>query len=118
MWWTRGERLTLAILGVAGLIGLGLLCWQRRHPPLTVVDVPQSTQATWDRALDAARRVDVNTATVAELERLPGIGPGLARRIADDRLAHGPFHSVEDLGRVAGLGPKTVAALTDYVTAQ
>ena len=100
-------------------MGLGVLLWQRRMPPLSVADAVAPVQRVdWDQALAAARRVDVNTATVAELERLPGIGPGLAERIAEDRAAHGPFHSMEDLERVPGIGPKIAALLTDYLTTQ
>jgi len=51
--------------------------------------------------------VDVNTAALAELESLPGIGPVLARRIAAAR----PFARVDDLRRVPGLGPVRLARL-------
>jgi len=60
--------------------------------------------------------VDVNLATAAELEALPGIGPGLAARIVADRARAGPFGSVEALDRVRGIGPATVARLRDLVT--
>lgn len=51
--------------------------------------------------------VDLNSAPLAELESLPGIGPVLARRIAASR----PFHGVDDLRRVDGIGPTRLAAL-------
>lgn len=50
--------------------------------------------------------VNVNTATAAELERLPGIGPVLARRIVEHREASGLFRRLEDLREVKGIGPK------------
>jgi len=60
-------------------------------------------------------RIDVNRADEAALQRLPGIGPALARRIVEAR-AERPFRSVGDLGRVPGIGPATLARLGDLVT--
>ncbi len=55
--------------------------------------------------------VDLNTADVASLDTLPGIGPATAARIVADREANGPFRSVQDLTRVSGIGEKKVAQL-------
>ena len=60
--------------------------------------------------------VNVNTATAAELESLPGVGPATAAAIVDDRTRNGPFASVDDLERVPGIGPAKLAALRDQVT--
>lgn len=60
--------------------------------------------------------LDLNKATAAELEKLPGIGPVLAARIVSWREAHGPFQSVEDLLAVPGIGPKVLEGLRDKVT--
>lgn len=60
--------------------------------------------------------VNVNTASQAELEQLPGIGPGRAQAIVEERTAHGPFRSLEDLGRVKGIGAKTLAELKKEVS--
>lgn len=68
---------------------------------------------------DASRpplRVDVNAATVDELERLPRVGPALARRIVEWRERHGPFQSTADLRHVRGIGPSTVRLLDSLVT--
>jgi len=59
--------------------------------------------------------VNINTATAAELETLPHIGPGLARQIVDYREAYGPFQSVEDLLNVPGIGPSTLEELREWV---
>jgi competence protein ComEA len=56
-------------------------------------------------------RLDLNTASAAELQRLPGIGPVGARRIVAERERGGPFRSPGDLTRVAGFGPSRVRGL-------
>ena len=60
--------------------------------------------------------VDVDRATAAELERLPGIGPALARRIVEEREKGGPFGSAEALERVRGIGPRLAERLRERVT--
>ena len=60
-------------------------------------------------------RIDLNRATQAELELLPGIGPSLAQRILDYRAEHGAFKRIEDLDEVKGIGPKTLEKLRPLV---
>lgn len=59
--------------------------------------------------------IDLNRASAAELETLPGIGPGLAARIVASRQER-PFVSLEDLQRVSGIGPSKASALQGLVT--
>jgi competence protein ComEA len=61
-------------------------------------------------------RVNLNTATAADLETLPGIGPALAERILTFRQQHGGFRRVEQLLDVPGIGPKKFEELRDLVT--
>jgi competence protein ComEA len=60
---------------------------------------------------EADRPLDLNAATAAELERLPGIGPATASAIVEYRRQHGRFRSVEQLLEVRGIGPAKLAAL-------
>ena len=60
--------------------------------------------------------MDVNAATTQELERLPRVGPALAKRIVEWRERHGPFSNLEDLRHVRGIGPSTVRLLDSLVT--
>ena len=64
----------------------------------------------------AAGQVNLNAASAAELEELPGVGPVLAQRIIDWRTEHGRFASVDELGEVSGIGEKIFAALQPKVT--
>ncbi len=68
-------------------------------------------------AADAAPAgvVNINTASSAELERLPGVGPSVAQRIVDHREKNGAFKGSEDLMLVRGIGQKTFDRIKPYV---
>lgn len=59
--------------------------------------------------------LDLNTATLEQLEALPGIGPVTAQKILDYRQQHGAFHSVDELQGVPGIGPSHIAQLKGLV---
>ena len=59
--------------------------------------------------------LDLNTATVAQLDELDGIGPATAQQIVDYREAHGGFGSVEELDQVPGIGETRLAAIREKV---
>jgi competence protein ComEA len=60
-------------------------------------------------------RVHLNTATLEDLDSLPGIGPITAQKILDYRAEHGAFSSVDELDAVSGIGPATLAELRELV---
>jgi competence protein ComEA len=64
----------------------------------------------------AAGKPSLATATLEELDALPGVGPITAQKILDYRSAHGPFRSVDDLDAVPGIGPARIEQLRDLVT--
>ncbi|MEA3526881.1 helix-hairpin-helix domain-containing protein [Nocardia implantans] len=67
------------------------------------------------RPSSPAGRIDLNTASEAELDALPGVGPVTARAIVSWRTTNGRFTSVEQLGEVDGIGPARLARLRDLV---
>jgi competence protein ComEA len=60
--------------------------------------------------------ININTATLAELDSLPRIGPAIAQRIIDYRTTNGPFSSIEQIMNVSGIGPATFAQIKDLIT--
>lgn len=64
----------------------------------------------------APGKVNINSASAEELQRLPKVGPKLAQRIIDWRTHHGPFHNAEELDAVPGIGPGLLASLEPLVT--
>jgi competence ComEA-like helix-hairpin-helix protein len=62
-----------------------------------------------------AKPIDLNVATIKELEELPGVGPVTAQRIIDARQKSGRFRRVEDLLAIRGMSAKRLEALRPYV---
>jgi competence protein ComEA len=65
--------------------------------------------------LAPGQTLDVNTASEEQLVQLPGVGPGLARRIVDFRQQNGLFQTIDDLQNVPGIGPSKFDRLAPYV---
>lgn len=65
---------------------------------------------------DVPQKINLNTAEAWLLQALPGIGETLAQRIIDYRNENGPFHRIEDLKEVEGIGPAKFEKLKDNIT--
>ena len=107
------------------------LGWRRRHlpalmlgcvlaaGPLALRGVARSRGVGWvipvdpERVRRARERIDPNTASVASLRRLAGVGPVIAQAIVTYRKAHGPapFRRPKDLQHVPGIGPRIAARI-------
>jgi competence protein ComEA len=71
----------------------------------------------WLAAINMAfAAIDINSASEAELDKLPGVGPAKAKAIVEDRQKNGPFKSADDLKRVKGIGDKTFDKLKSEIT--
>ena len=63
-----------------------------------------------------AHPINLNTASAAELQEVPGIGPSTAQKILDTRKSYGAFKSVDDLLAIKGIGPKRLDKMRKYLT--
>ncbi len=62
------------------------------------------------------KKININTASLAELQKLPRVGAKIAQRIIDYRKQHGNFKRVEDIMKVRGIGERTFLKLKDLIT--
>ncbi|MGA7159409.1 MAG: helix-hairpin-helix domain-containing protein [Bacteroidota bacterium] len=84
---------------------------------ITQYDGPKDTTATTN-APNAKKKINLNTATKAQLVSLPGIGESIAEQILIFRDEHGLFSSVEQLRKIKGIGAKKFEKLRPYVSIQ
>jgi competence protein ComEA len=77
-------------------------------PPLAAGAVGQS-------AAESSQPVHLNTATLEDLDALPGVGPVTAQQIIDYRAEHGAFRTVDELDAVPGIGPARLEQLRELV---
>ena len=75
----------------------------------------QSYAGSGNNANQAGSRININTATIEELQRLPGIGPSLAQRIVDHRTRNGHFRRIEDVKNVSGIGDRRFEDIKDQI---
>ncbi|MGH3871341.1 MAG: helix-hairpin-helix domain-containing protein [Pseudonocardiaceae bacterium] len=117
-----GTRVADALAAAGGalpgtdLMGLNIARRLSDGEQLLIGVVPPPGQPTDGVAPSGpSRKVDLNAATLEQLDVLPGVGPVTAQRILDWRAAHGRFTSVDQLREVSGMGPARLAQLKDLV---
>ena len=79
-------------------------------------DLPTSNSDSVEDGTANSDLININTATLEELDSLPGIGPTTAQKVLDYRDANGPFSVIEDIMNVSGIGPATFGDIKDLIT--
>ena len=125
---TEAERRGARLLALLLLLGTAHDLW-RAHTPRFTPEFAGTASADTIGTPDAASHpdpttaaapapiLDLNTAGVAELDQLPGIGPVLAGRIVEHRRRHGRFRNIDELLSVPGIGPRLLERLRPAVRA-
>jgi competence protein ComEA len=105
------KRADLSLVNLAAPLSDGTqVVVPRRAPPVTA-----GSAEAGDAATAASGPVHLNTATLEQLDELPGVGPVTAQKIIDYREQHGAFSSVDDLDSIPGIGPARLEQLRDLV---
>ncbi|AIC94034.1 helix-hairpin-helix domain-containing protein [Shouchella lehensis] len=122
---TEGDRIDDAIKRAGGFtedaeeihvnLALKLLDEQVIYVP-EMGEAPVEIEQYWKEAGDGeSGKVNLNTATIEELQGLTGIGPAKAASIVSHREEHGPYQTIDDLKNVSGIGEKSFDSLKDFI---
>lgn len=122
---TPQETKAIIFLLMALLVGSGIILYKRTYPKFAPqLRLEKGGADSLRQTLypsgggQGENRINLNQATAAELQLLPGLGPALSRRVVEFREANGNFRRIEDIMQVPGIGPKTFERIKDYVTAE
>lgn len=128
---TPQEAKAIIFLIVILLIGSGVTLYKKYHPDFAPELLLKENRNTEKKVLEPAKssnvpenislkitdkKINLNRATLRELDSLPGIGKELGKRILAYRESNGNFSSIEELKKINGIGQKTFEKLKNLVT--
>ena len=107
----------IAVTGAFLCLLLGVFLGRNSNKTyLQIQDIDSvQTQPSTSRPPEALGKININTATLEQLQLLPGIGESLAQRILDYRAEHGDFKSTEELMNVSGIGEKKFDSIKNFI---
>lgn len=106
----------LWLVALALMLAALLLPRPYHGKPVPAGDLPPLVIQPTGFSMPVQTPLDLNTATVDQLQTLPGIGPVRAQSIVDYRTANGPFQSAEELAAVDGIGAGILDQVRDFIT--
>jgi len=125
---TKRERNIILFLIVTFALGIGLRVVQNCRSGVTPTKTPgvlnQRTpgvfteDAALDKIIEQEETININTADMNCLTRLPGVGPKFAERIIEYRQVHGGFKKPEDIKNIKGIGDKKFDKMKDIITVE
>ena len=120
------NKLPLAAAAVIAIVAVVLIIWLALGAP-SPLGTPQATQTTTPEmasqtadeptagAVDIDTPININTADITTLQKLPGIGEVRARSIVEYREQNGSFTAIEDIQNVKGIGPEIFAQIKERI---
>lgn len=123
-----GQFFLIGLTVVFAVFLLGMLVGRGMHKDPVIIQqaATQATEPTEETVpaetspseTASSGKININTASVALLDTLPGVGPVLAQRIVDYRENVAPFQQIYDLANVDGIGMKTLLKIEDLITVE
>ena len=110
----QGVFILLIVMIVFASILIGFFLGRNTgRSPIQISKLPEASTSA--DGTQPAGKININTATAEELQKIPGIGAVLAQRIVDFRNENGPFELVTELTRVTGIGLDRLTQIMDYI---